>query len=226
MAGGRRGLHWFYTVHLWVGIIVALQLFLWTASGLFMSSIANETVRGEHLRRKLAAIDLRSAGVLPPLSGVLTGPTETAELAILLGRPVYKLRSGDRRWLVDARSGQRWTLSAADAVAIARAVINLDGAMEATLVGSPPPLELRRPGGAWRVAWRDGTHVYIGTTGDIMAVRTGLWRWYDFAWGLHILDPGGREDTHHPLLIASAVLSLVSVASGTVLIFVRLRRRQ
>ena len=44
-------------------------------------------------------------------------------------------------------------------------------------------------------------------------MRTGLWRWFDFAWGLHILDPRGREDTHHPLLIASAALALLSAPS-------------
>jgi hypothetical protein len=226
-SGGRRyGLHWLYTVHLWVGIAVALQLLLWTASGLFMSSTAIETVRGQDLRKPPVVVDLRGVSAILPVAQVLNSPTETAELAILLGRPVWKLKSGDTRWLVEARTGRRWTLTAADAVAIAHDAITLEGAAQATPVGTPPPLELRRPGAAWRVTWADGTHVYMVVTGDIMAVRTDLWRWYDFAWGVHILDPGGREDTHHPLLIASASLSLASVVSGIILIIVHFRRRR
>ena len=34
------------------------------------------------------------------------------------------------------------------------------------------------------------------------------WRAFDFMWGLHILDPAGREDSSHPLLIALAGLGL------------------
>jgi hypothetical protein len=72
----------------------------------------------------------------------------------------------------------------------------------------------------------DDTHVYIGKAGEVLAVRSNLWRWFDFAWGLHILDPVGREDTHHPFLIVSAALSLVSVISGFVLLWVRFRPRR
>ena len=226
MRRSGRWRHWLYTVHLWAGIIVAVQLLLWTASGLFMSSNAIETVRGEHLRRKPTAIDWTHAGSIVPVASLLGTGVETAELAALLGRPVYRLKAGEVRWLVDARTGQRWTLSADDALAVAGAATTLTGAAVVTPVGATPPLELRRPGGAWRVAYPDGTHVYIGAAGEILAVRTALWRWHDFAWGLHILDPNGREDTHHPLLIGSAVLALGSVVSGIVLIVVHFRRRR
>ena len=214
-----------YVIHLWVGIVVALQMLLWTASGLLMSSNAIETVRGEHLRRTVAPANLRSVGPIVPVSALLATPAETVELGMLLGRPVYRLKAGKAKWLVDARTGQRWTLDAADAVAVARAAITLADVPTASPVTDPPPLELRRPGGAWRVTYQDGTNVYIGPAGEILAVRTGLWRWHDFAWGLHILDPGGREDTHNSLLIGSAALALVSVLSGIVLIFVHFQRR-
>ena len=94
----RPRIGWIYAVHLWVGLIVAIQLLLWTASGLVMTANPIETVRGEHLRRKPAPIDLRSAGRVLPPEAVLTSPVEAAELAMLLGRPVYRLKSGERRW--------------------------------------------------------------------------------------------------------------------------------
>ena len=235
MAGSvriARGRRWIYTAHLWIGVIVGIQLLLWTASGLFMTSNAIEVVRGTTLRRTVAPLDLRRLGpllppsaVLPP-EAVLATPVERAELLQMLGKPAYKLTAGERSWLVDARSGHDWVIGRAEALAIARQQVRLIPPLTATSVSDPPPLELRRPGGVWLVGDADGTHVYIGTAGEVLAVRTGLWRWFDFAWGLHILDPRGREDTHHPLLIASAALALLSVLSGFVLIWRRLRPRR
>lgn len=228
LAVRRSAIGWLYTVHLWIGVLVALQLLLWTASGLFMTSNAIATVRGDDLRRPPPAVDLAAAlrgGVLPP-EAVLASRIESAELRLLLGRPVYVLDAGERRWLVDARSGQQWHLTGSDALAIAREQVRLAEPLQATPVSDPPPLELRRPGGAWRIADADDTHVYVGSDGRVLAVRTGLWRWHDFAWGLHILDPAGRENSHHPLLIGSALLALVSVLSGVVLIGVRFGRRR
>lgn len=213
-------------VHLWIGVIVGIQLLLWTASGLFMTSNAIEVVRGTTLRRPPAPVDLRTLGPVLPPSAVLGARIERAELLQLLGRPAYKLTAGDRGWLVDARSGREWPISRADALAIAREQVRLAEPLTAVPVTDPPPFELRRPDGAWLVGDADDTHVYIGKTGEVLAVRTTLWRWFDFAWGLHILDPQGREDTHHPLLIASAALSLLSVLSGFVLIWRRLRPRR
>ena len=235
MAGSvriARGRRWIYTAHLWIGVIVGIQLLLWTASGLFMTSNAIEVVRGTTLRRTVAPLDLRRLGpllppsaVLPP-EAVLATPVERAELLQMLGKPAYKLTAGERSWLVDARSGHDWVIGRAEALAIARQQVRLIPPLTTTPVSDPPPLELRRPGGVWLVGDADGTHVYIGTAGEVLAVRTGLWRWFDFAWGLHILDPRGREDTHHPLLIASAALALLSVLSGFVLIWRRLRPRR
>lgn len=215
-----------YRVHLWVGVVVALQLLLWTASGLFMTLNPIDTVRGTTLRREVAPVDLRSAGAVLPPEAVLASRIESAELTMLLGRPVYRMTAGDRHWLVDARTGRDRPVTAADALAIARQQVRLVEPLLATRVPDPPPLELRRPGGAWAVSAADGTRVYIDTAGEVMAIRTGLWRWHDFAWGVHIMDPGGREDTHHPLLIASALLSLGSVLSGIALLALRFRRRR
>jgi hypothetical protein len=216
----------FHKIHLWVGVIVGIQLLLWTGSGLFLTAYALDTVRGTTLRRDVAPVDLNRAGQVVAPSTVLTAPVERAELTTLLGKPVYVLTNADRRWLVDARTGLPRPISRDDALAIAREQVTLVEPLSATPVPDPPPLELRRPGGAWMVAAADGTHVYLDHAGSVMAVRTNLWRWYDFAFGLHILDPQGREDTHHPLLIGSAALALGSVISGIFLLWVRFRPKR
>jgi hypothetical protein len=221
---------WFYFVHLWLGIFVAAQLLLWAVSGVVMTAWPIETIHGDDVRRAVAAPDLRDAGPLLPLGEIVAAsaqPVDSVTLVCLLGAPAYRLQHGKTVWLIDARSGGPRPVTAADALALAHSGTTLAGPATVTALDpAAPPLELRRNVPGWRVAFGDGTRVYIGADGAILSIRTGLWRFYDFFWGLHILDPVAREDTHHPLLIGSAVLASVSVISGIVLIFVYFGRRR
>ena len=73
-------------------------------------------------------------------------------------------------------------------------------------------------------SFADGTNLYIdAATGEVLALRTGWWRIYDFMWGLHIMDPATREDTHNPFVIAFAVLATFGALLGCILLF---RRRK
>ena len=56
-----------------------------------------------------------------------------------------------------------------------------------------------------RVAGADGATTRISTSmrgsGEIVARRTRLWRFYDFMWGLHIMDLQGRKETNNPWIV-------------------------
>jgi hypothetical protein len=45
-------------------------------------------------------------------------------------------------------------------------------------------------------------------------------------WGIHILDPRGREDTHHPVLMTLAALSLGAIIIALLLLPLSRRRRR
>jgi hypothetical protein len=78
----------------------------------------------------------------------------------------------------------------------------------------------------WQVTLADGTNVYVGIdSGQIEAVRTRWWRFYDFMWGIHIMDLQTREDTHHPILITFAALSTIGAILGCILMFRRRKAR-
>ena len=62
-------------------------------------------------------------------------------------------------------------------------------------------------------------------TGELGPARTELWRTYDFLWSLHIMDYAGRENYHHPLIIAAAILALSTVLFGVALLIHRYTRR-
>jgi hypothetical protein len=90
-----------------------------------------------------------------------------------------------------------------------------------------PPLELRRPMDGWQVVMDDDTHFYVDSgSGEIVAKRTSWWRFYDFMWGLHIMDLQGREDTNNPWVISFAILSLGMVLLALTLLPMTISRRR
>jgi hypothetical protein len=197
-------------LHLWGGVIVGIQIILWVASGLVMVARPLDEVRGTTLRRDPPTLSLPAG--LPALQGV-----EQLELGTLLGTPVWKLTDGQGKRLLDAATGQPIAIAARQAEAIARAGTTLTGPAIVTAISAANPASDWRETAGWRVEFSDETRVYITTQGEIGAIRTPWWRFYDLFWGLHIMDWTARENTHHPLIIAATILSLGVVLTGALL---------
>lgn len=209
--------------HVWLGWLVGVPIVVWLATGLFMVSRPIEEVRGNHLRR-----DAAPAALVLPQSNLAGPDAQLSEMRVTMqeGRAVAILTGLDgstRR--VDFATGR--ALSSLDAAA-ARALVarRIVGGQKVERVSLFPadrvPFDFRRPLAVWQIALADGTNVYVGRdTGEIEAVRTRWWRWFDLAWGLHIMDLSEREDTSHPALILFAALSLAGALIGCVLMFRR-----
>jgi hypothetical protein len=89
------------------------------------------------------------------------------------------------------------------------------------------PLDLRRPIAAWQIRMSDGTHFYVDAgSGEVVARRTAWWRFYDFMWGLHIMDPVTREDTHNPWIVGFALVSVVTVILALIMLPLTIRRNR
>jgi hypothetical protein len=198
-------------LHLWGGVIVGIQIILWVVSGLVMVARPLDEVRGTTLRREMPAT-LAMPAQLPALQGV-----ERLELGQLLGKPVWKLTDRQGKRLVDAATGQPIAITAAQAEAIARTGTMMDGPVTVTAVTPENPASDWRETNGWRVEFADDVRVYVNTLGDIGAVRTPWWRFYDLFWGLHIMDWKDRENTHGPVIIAATLLSLGVVLTGALL---------
>ena len=214
--------------HVWLGWLVGLPMLFWTVSGLVMVAKPIEEVRGEAL-------------IAPPGPIQVSGPLVAPRI---VGRPVLAMtlepRADGARWEIDFEGGEERLadpatgrllprLGAADAAkelmyrytgkAKVKEVIRVDA--------GHPPLELRRPMDGWRVAMDDGTHFYVdGGSGEIIAKRTSWWRFYDFMWGLHIMDLRGREDTNNPWVISFALLALGMVLLALTLLPMTISRRR
>ncbi len=214
--------------HIWLGWIVGLPVLLWVVTGLVMVWKPIEEVRGEHLLHK--AVPMRfSAPVVPPaVSGV---PLAALSLEPRAAGPrwVIKLPDGTTR-LADPTSGALLPpLSAADAAREVTARYTGEARVASVTRTDPerPPLELRHAVATWRVSLSDGTNFYVdANSGMLHAKRTRWWRFYDLMWGLHIMDPATREDTHNPWVIGFGLLALVTTLLALVMLPLTIRRRR
>ncbi|MFM5906144.1 MAG: hypothetical protein ACKOPO_00910 [Novosphingobium sp.] len=216
----RRFARW----HIWLGWIVAIPILLWLVSGLFMAARPIEDVRGEHLRRPARPVD--PGGLVAPQA---QGPIAKLSLLDEAGRAVWVTTGADkavRRF--DTRSGQPiGPVGEAEARQIALATFAGPDPLIAmkAFAGNAAPFDLRRPRPSWQATFADDTHLYIDAeSGEVLAVRTRWWRVYDFLWGLHIMDPGERENAHNPWVWIFGALALAMSAMGAALLFRRRRR--
>ena len=206
--------------HIWLGWAIAIPMLLWTVSGVVMVVRPIEEVRGNRLMAEPKPMRLSSPAIPPRLEGV---PLSSLSLQPRAAGPrwVVTLPDGTTRLADPANGVLMPRLSAADAVR--EVMARYSGKAEVAAVtrtdAKNPPLDLRRPIATWQVRMTDGTHFYVDAgSGEIVARRTGWWRFYDLMWGLHIMDPAGREDTHNPLVIGFGLLALVSTVLAIILL--------
>jgi uncharacterized iron-regulated membrane protein len=224
MNGRTRNRRW----HIWLAWVAAVPVLLWTISGLVMVARPIEEVRGEGLLRDPAPIRMVGPPIPPLISGV---PIQALSLEQRTGGPrwVVKLPDGKTR-LADPPTGLLLpALSANDA----RREVEARYAGQATIQSvtrtdaANPPIELRRPISAWQVVMSDGVHFYVdASSGQIVATRTSWWRFYDLMWGLHIMDPATREDTHNPFVILFGLVALAMGVLGTILLPKALKKKR
>jgi hypothetical protein len=214
--------------HIWLGWLVGLPILLWCLSGLVMVIKPISEVRGEKLLRPSPPIALSAPPVPPAI-----GPRPVASLLLEQRddgpRWVIKYEGGGGR-LADPATGRLLApLRAADAARIVGARYTGKARIAAVdrTSADRPPLELRRKIAAWRVTMSDGTRFYLDSaTGEVLARRTPFWRFYDFMWGIHIMDPGGREDTNNPWVIGFGLLALLTSILAMIMLPLTISRRR
>lgn len=217
-------------VHLWAGLVLGLQVLLWMASGVVMSWLPIELVRGETTAYTAPARPLGAETYASP-GGVIAqaeGAT-SVELTRFLGRTVYVTRGpGAATAIFDASDGKKLTpLKEGVIRQIARQDYVGEGEIARAALVSFPPQEYRGERPVWRVDFDDrrNTRLYISPdSGDVRARRNDLWRLYDFFWMLHIMDYEEREDFNNPLVMTASAAGLIFALSGIVIVIMRLAR--
>ncbi|MFB0611044.1 PepSY domain-containing protein [Aurantiacibacter poecillastricola] len=209
--------------HIWLGWLVGLPVLMWTVTGLVMVWHPIEYVRGNHLRAEMPPVE--TAGLVLPR---LAGEVESITLQSFPDGPGWIVVEADGgRYRYSPEDGRLYNpVSENGARQIAEATFAGDAALETVTYfpADSTPLDLRTPIASWQARFADDTHVYIAAqTGEVLAIRSGWWRVFDFMWGLHIMDLETREDTSHPILVVFAALGVAGSLLGCILMF---RRRK
>ena len=219
-------------VHKWLGLIVFVQLVIWTGTGLFFASVHMGDVRGEdlvHPAGHVAPMDaarIRFTSIDAMKAVAEDQPFEVA-LRPLAGEPVYEVRGDIGSFLVSAETGERIVIDEGRARAIAQEKWVQPDAITGAQLLAVAPKESGLPGEAWAVSFKGEGHptLYVSTlNGKVSAPRTDLWRTYDFLWQLHLMDWGLNENYSTPWMVAAAILALSTVLFGVALLLHRFTR--
>ena len=224
----------FRKAHRWLGLIVSIQLLMWTASGLFFSIPDITDVRGEQYLTQTNSININqqarenivSISAIVDIAKVNLGANETVLLKHRAGRLIYQVEKNlpKKKLIFDALTGQPMTyITSTEAISIVSARTELSPT-EAVLINEP------KTGSEFRgrdlplfkvtVTKPNKGIVYVDpVTGEIAAIRTKLWRAWDFLWSLHIMDYQERDDFSHWLLRLFSALGVLTVLSGIILWF-------
>ncbi|MGH8130821.1 MAG: PepSY domain-containing protein [Steroidobacteraceae bacterium] len=212
-------------LHKWLGLIVGLQILLWTMSGLVFAWLDYRDVAGEPSVRAPPQPVLAESVVVAEPSAWLGdyGSSEIVDIALipLLDHWVYRIRLNDRIELRRAEDGARFAIDAAIIRALAGAHY-ADGDLRTLSFHATPTIEARDAGPVWQAAFDDAerTSLYFAAgDGWLVAARNDTWRLFDFFWMLHTMDYRGRDDFNHPLVILFGTGALWLAISGGLLLF-------
>ena len=216
--------------HRWLGLFTSIQLLLWTVSGLFFTVPDITDVRGDQYRNNKNNLEIYSEpDDLVAIQSIITDGNDLSEknFNITLRKRaqswVYQVQSGNRKTQIfNAFNGKSLnSISEKEAIWI---VLN-QTSMKPTEVDMINEAKIGseyrgRDLPLYRIKVKEPNSgvVYVDpTTGDIMAIRTTLWRAWDFLWSLHIMDYKERDDFSHWLIRIFSALSVTTVISGIVL---------
>ena len=191
------------SLHRYLSIFIAIQLLLWTVSGIYFAFNKIELIRGEQYRL----------------------PTNI-EYRIFdrLGQQVIASnKDGNIVYRTYPEGNLLEKLSDEEAKLIASIKTSLEPVSAILLTESSPGSEYRgRSLPIYQITTtsKDDTNIYLDPlSGDVLAIRSDSWRMWDFLWSLHIMDYDQRDNINNFLLRIFSILALVSSISGILLFF-------
>jgi len=190
-------------IHRYLSIFIAIQLLLWTISGIYFAYNKIEMVRGEQYRLPLE--------------------TEYRIFKRLGQEIIEKNENGFKTYLTYPDNLPVNNLLPSEAINIAKEKTSLNPTEVSLIETAERGAEFRgRRLPIYKVSTdtKDGINIYIDPiTGDVAAIRSDSWRAWDLLWALHIMDYQDRDNINNILLKIFSILALVSSISGVILFF-------
>lgn len=232
-------------VHFWVGLIIFVQVLFWIVSGIGFSVIYDRALGGERQTRNLEPAPVSVSDVqvtadrIPSLLRSRLGDAAIATSVSLQshgfdGRPVYvvAMQGSDAPAVIDAKTGS-WVeaLSAEEAQIIAQRDFTGDapvGSVEAITRPFQKGYDYFGQLPVYRVNFSNwkGTRIYVSPhTGEIRLRRNVDKTMFDVFWTLHMFGYVDRSIPGNVALIATGVISMISVLSGITMYGPHLKRK-
>ena len=218
--------------HKWLALFVGAQVVLWTITGFYMVVVHIDYIHGDHLVRAPVANPFDLADFVSPAEVIAANPdAKEVKLQRLLDQPVWRVETAETPFLVDAAGGQKLAPLSEDQVKdVAHRIYAGDEPIVATRLLTEAPLEMQtRKPPYWQVefeGWNRPTLYISPTTGELLSRRHALWRVFDFAWMLHIMDYDERSNVNNPLLRVATWSAAIMALSGAWLLLWSFPRRK
>lgn len=207
-------------IHKWLALFVGVQALIWTVTGLYMAAVHIGIIHGDHL--------VRAPDTRPYVLTELVDPAQLAarypdmhslRLQQHLDRPAYILETAAETLLLDARTGAVLPPPSEQTIrALAHHWYSGTGPIAEVRLLDKAPLEMQaRKPPLWRVefeGWNKATLYFSPVTGELIGRRHELWRIFDFAWMLHIMDYDDRSNVNNPLLRVMTWAAVAMAVSG------------
>ncbi|MCE3285360.1 MAG: PepSY-associated helix, partial [Steroidobacteraceae bacterium] len=163
-------------LHRWVALVVALQVVLWTASGVMFAWLDQDGVAGAGLAEPPDSTALPAAApLLEPARLPLAATTpvlRALELREVDGRWVYRVETDAGVRLLRASDGAPVAIDAAAARRLAASHYRGPGSLRTVKLHATETLETRKLGPTWEAAFEDasGTRLYFSSAdGSLVA---------------------------------------------------------
>jgi len=225
----------YYTrkTHRYLGLLIGIQLLLWSVGGLYFSWTDIDKIHGDHLvnfpeTHPIIDLDIIAPAVIFQTANIK--PSEIAEVKLVNtgGKTSYRLKSGKHYYLFDAKTGQRISeFSKEEAADFAKDIFkpraNINKVEWVTEENIRDHWQYR--GGilpAWAVSFNHPSKSVLYLSSEkrtFEKIRNQQWRIFDYLWMLHIMDFNEREDINNIILRTFSVLSLLTIISGFALFY-------
>jgi hypothetical protein len=198
--------------HRYLGVVLGIQFFFWTVSGLYFSWSDIDEIHGD-FQHKQPPLLSTSFNLISPSAVIekLPGKVESIkqiQVVSILQKPFYSISYYSSKnlhtILADAVRGSiRPEIQKEEAIEIAAESFNGEPSVKQVLyitsVGKHSEYR-EKPLPAWKIAFNHptNTNVYVASaTGKVETFRNEKWRTFDLLWMFHIMDYEGRYNINN-----------------------------
>ena len=209
--------------HKYLSLAISIQLLLWTISGIYFAFNKIELIRGEQylLEQEISEVSLDE----------IRNAFNAKNLSILkrLDQWIIRVEDGSGVYYTDLNGNKLTSLTKEQVKLAVKGQTSLTPVNVTRITSSSDGSEYRgRELPLFKVTTssEDEVNVYVdAVSGEVKAIRSDSWRWWDLLWSLHIMDYRERENIDNFLLKIFSILALISSLSGITLFFLGLKKK-